>query len=65
MKRDMERIYVNLIGVSEMKWTGMGHLKLDNHEVYYCGQVAQRRHGVAFICTEEVTRCVSGLQPGQ
>ena len=35
VKREMERIDVNLLGVSEMKWTGMGHFKSDNHEVYY------------------------------
>ena len=34
VNREMERIYVNLLGVSEMKWTGMGHFKSDNHEVY-------------------------------
>ena len=47
VKREMERIDVNLLGVSEMKWTGMGHFKSDNHEVYYSGQDAQRRSGVA------------------
>ena len=50
VKREMESIDVNLLGVSEMKWTGMGHFKSDNHEVYYSGQDAQRRNGVAFIC---------------
>ena len=45
----MERIDVNLLGASEMKWTRMGHFKSDNHEVYYCGQDAQRWIGVAFI----------------
>ena len=50
VKREMERIDVNLLEVSEMKWTGMGHFKSDNHEVYYSGQDAQRRNGVAFMC---------------
>ena len=63
VKREMERIDVNLLGVSEMKWTGMGHFKSDNHEVYYCGQDAQRRNGVAFICTDEIRRCVMGFNP--
>ena len=61
-KRD-GRIDENLLGVSEMKWTGMGHVKSDNHEVYYCGQDAQRRNGVAFICTDEIRRCVMGFNP--
>ena len=60
VKREMERIDVNLLGVSEMKWTGMGHFKSDNHEVYYCRQDAQRRNGVAFICTDEMCH---GIQP--
>ena len=64
VKREMERIDVNLLGVSEMKWTGMGHIKSDNHEVYYCGQDAQIRNGVAFICTtDEIRRCVMGFNP--
>ena len=63
VKREMERIDVNLLGVSEMKWTGMGNFKSDNHEVYYCGQDTQRRNGVAFICTDEVRRCVMGFNP--
>ena len=41
----------------------MGHFKSDNHEVYYCGQDAQRRNGVAFICTDEIRRCVLGFDP--
>ena len=63
VKREMERIDVNLLAVSEMKWTGMGHFKSDNHEVYYCGQDAQRRNGVAFICKDEIRRCVMGSNP--
>ena len=62
VKREMERIDVNLLlGVSEIKWTGMGHFKSDNHEVYYSGQDAQRRNGVAFMCADEIRRCVMGF----
>ena len=63
VKREMERIDVNLLGVSEMKLTGMGHFKSDNHEVYYCGQDARRRNVVAFIYTDEMRRCVMGFNP--
>ena len=63
VKREMERIDVNLLVVSEMKWTGMGHFKSDTHEVYYYGHDAQRRNGVAFICTDEIRRCVMGFNP--
>ena len=41
----------------------MGHVKSDNHEVYYCGHDAQRRNGVAFIRTDEIRRCVMGFNP--
>ena len=63
MKTEMERIDVNLLGVSDMKWTGMEHFKSVNQDVYYCGQDDQRRNGVAFICTDEIRRCVMGFIP--
>ena len=59
--RSMERTGVHMMGVSEMKWTGMGHFKTDDYEVYYCGQDTRRRNGVAFICTDELKRCVLGF----
>ena len=46
-----------------MKWMGMGHFKSDNHDVYYCGQDAHRRNGVAFICTDGIRRCVMRFNP--
>ena len=52
MKREMERTGVELMGISEMRWTGMGHFMSDNCEVYYCGQEILRRNGVAFICIQ-------------
>ena len=54
----MERTGVELMGISEMRWTGMGHFMSDDYEVYYCGQETLRRNGVAFICTDEIRRCV-------
>ena len=56
-------IYVNLLGVSEMECTGMGHFKSDNHEVYYCGQDIQRRNGVAFIMYRRNAKMCYGIQP--
>ena len=61
VKREMETIDVNLMGMSEMKWTGMGHFTSNNDEVCYCGQVTEVRNGIAFICTEEVKRCAFGF----
>ena len=63
MKREMERTGVELMGISEMRWTGMGHFMSDDYEVYYCGQETLRRNGVAFICTDEIRRCVMGFNP--
>ena len=61
MKREMERTGVEIMGISEMRWTGMGHFMSDDYEVYYCGQDTLRRNGVAFICTDEMRRCVMGF----
>ena len=63
MKRVMEKTVVSLMGVSELRWTGMEHFMLDEYDVYYCGQEAMRRNGVAFICTDEIRRCVMGVNP--
>ena len=63
VKREMERNDANLLGVREMKWTGMGHFKSDIHEVNYCGQDAQRRNGVAFKCRyRRNTKMCYGIQ---
>ena len=63
MKRQMERTGVDLMGISQMRWTGMGHFMSDEYEVYYCGQETLRRNGVAFVCTDEIRRCVMGFNP--
>ena len=56
VKREMEKIDVDLLGISEMIWTGMGHLTSDEHDIYYCGQETLKRNGVAFICNNKRTR---------
>ena len=49
----MARVNVNILGISELKWTGMGEFNSDNHYIYYCGQESLRRNGVGIIVTEE------------
>ena len=49
IKQEMARVNINIIGISELKWTGMGEFNSDDHYVYYCGQESLRRNGVAFI----------------
>ena len=47
VKQEMARVNVNILGVSELKWTGMGEFNSDNHYIYYCGQESLRRNGAA------------------
>ena len=47
VKQEMARVNINVLGISELKWTGMGEFNLDDHYIYYCGQESLRRDGVA------------------
>ena len=48
VKQEMARVNINILGITELKWTGMGEFKSDDHYIYYCGQEeALRRNGVA------------------
>ena len=49
IKQEMARVNINILGISELKWTGMGEFKSDDHYVYYCGQESLRRNGVVII----------------
>ena len=49
VKQEMARVNVNILGISELKWTGMGEFNSDDHYIYYCGQEPLRRNGVALI----------------
>ena len=51
---------VNILGISELKWTGMGEFNSDDHYVYYCGQEPLRRNGVAIIVNKRVQNAVLG-----
>ena len=46
VKQEMARVNINILGISELKWTGMGEFNLDDHQIYYCGQESLRRNGV-------------------
>ena len=48
------RVNMNVLGISELKWTGMGEFNLDDHYIYYCGQKSLRRNGVALIVNKRV-----------
>ena len=53
IKQEMARVNVNILGISELKWTGMGEFNSDDQYVYYCGQESLRRKGVAIIVNKE------------
>ena len=50
----MARVNIDILGISELKWTGMGEFKSDDHYIYYCGQESLRRNGVAIIVNKRV-----------
>ena len=54
VKQEMARVNVNILGISELKWTGMGKFNSDAHYIYYCGQESLRRNAVAIIVNERV-----------
>ena len=60
VKQEMARVNVDILGISEIKWTGMGEFNSDDHYIYYCGQEFFRRNGVAIIVNEEVLNAVLG-----
>ena len=49
VKQEMARENINILGISELKWTGMGEFNSDDHYIYYCGQESLRRNGVTII----------------
>ena len=54
VKQEMARMNVNILGISELKWTGMGKFSSDDHYIYYCGQESLRRNGIAIIVNKRV-----------
>ena len=51
---EMARVNIDILGIVERKWTGMGEFNSDDHYIYYCGQESLRRNGVAFIVNKRV-----------
>ena len=60
VKQEMTRVNINILGISELRWTGMGEFNSDNHYIYYCGQESLRRNGVAIIVNKRVQNAVTG-----
>ena len=60
VKLEMARVYIDILGISELSWTGMGEFNSDDYYIYYCGQESLRRIGVAIIVNKRVQNAVLG-----
>ena len=60
VKQEMARVNVTILGLSELKWTGMGEFNSGDHYIYYCGQESFRRNGVAIMVKKRVWNAVLG-----
>ena len=60
VKQEMTRVNVDILGISELKWTGMGQFNSDDHYIYYCGQESLRRNGVPIMVNKRVRNEVFG-----
>ena len=56
----MARVNVDILGISKLKWTGMGEFNADDHYIYYCGQESLRRNGAAIMVNKRVRNTVLG-----
>ena len=60
VKQKMARVNVDILGISKLKWTGMGEFNSDDHFIYYCGQESLRRNGVTIIVNKRVQNAALG-----
>ena len=58
VKQEMARVNIDILGISKLKWTGMGEFNSDDHYIYLCGQKSLRRNGVAIIINKRVQNAV-------
>ena len=59
----MARLNINILGISELTWMGMGEFNSDNHYIYYCGQEYLRRNAVDLIVKKKNPKCSTWMQP--
>ena len=60
VKQETARVNTDILGISELKWTGMGEFNSDDHYIYYCGQESVRRNGIATMVNKRVRNAVLG-----
>ena len=63
VKQEMAIANIDILGISELKWMGMGKFNADDHYIYYCGQESLRRNGVALIDNRRIWNAVLGCNP--
>ena len=61
VKQEMARVNIDILGISELKWTGRGEFNSDDHYIYYCGQEPLRRNGVAIVVNKS-PKCSTWMQ---
>jgi len=62
VKQEMERVNVDILGISKLKWTGMGEFNSDDHYIYYYGQGFLRRNGVSHHSQQKIPKCSTWMQ---
>ena len=60
VKQEMARVNVDILGISKLKWTGMGEFNSDDHYIFYCGQESLRKNGVVIMVNKKVQNVVLG-----
>ena len=60
VNQEIARVNINILGISKLKWTGMGEFNSDDHYIYYCGQESLRRNGVGIMVNKRVRNAVLG-----
>ena len=61
VKQEMARVNIDILGISKLKWTGMGEFNSGDHSIYYCGQESLRRNGIALIVNKS-PKCRTWVQ---
>ena len=62
VKQEMAKVKIDISGISELKWTGMGEFNSNDHHIYYCGQESLRRNGVALTALTKEVKCSTWMQ---
>ena len=62
VKQEIARVNIDILGISKLKWIGMGEFNSDDHYIYYCGQESHRRDGVAIMVNKKSLKCSTWMQ---